>query len=185
MNKNIISLISLIIAIILIFVFVVPSWNALGIIKNELSQKQIELKQLKQRLNVIDKLKTKYQKSESEIQKVFLALPKQEDIPNLIVQFEALAEMQGLILDSISFGQVDKGDTQSKTKATGVVQNEDGVIKTSSSLRSLNVDMGLSGSYANFKSYLNALANNIRSMNVESISFNANSFNLAVIVYYQ
>lgn len=195
MKKLIISLIGLIITLILIFVFVIPLWDSLGSSKDNFSFKETELKWIEERMEKVNHLKAEYRNLESEIQKVFLALPDEEDIPNLLVQFEALASNSGLVLDNISFGQLAQKDSKPTGRSTGAEGSFDtgSSSGTTSALRSLDVTMKLAGRYTNFKNYLNSLGRNIRSMSVESISFgssngsaiNTFTFDLTVNVYYQ
>lgn len=211
-KKLFISLISLIIALVLAFVFIIPLWDTLGLLKTNLSNKEAELKKLETRAQKVSYLKKEYQSMEGEVQKVFLALPREEDIPNLLIQFEALASSNGLILDSISFGQLQKkrSDFQQQQQQPTTPFNDEAVsdlstkqiqptqTPSSSFLRNLNVGVSLSGRYDNFKKYLDSLTNSIRSMSVQSISFNAAqssgekeiqadsfTFNLSVNVHYQ
>ncbi len=194
MKKLIISLAGLLITLILIFIFIIPLWDSLSFLKNNFSAKEVELEQLEARVEKVNYLKKEYQDLGGEIQKLFLALPAEEDIPNLLVQFEALASSNGLILDNINFGQLAKKDPGI---SVGTGATADFAIESSrtSALRELGVTMNLAGRYVNFKNYLNSLTGNIRSMSIESISFGSSRsseqstdtfiFDLTVNVYYQ
>lgn len=188
MKKVIISLIGLVIVLVLIFLSGIPLWDSVKIKYGELNNKQQDLENLQQLTEKISRLKQEYQSLESETEKVFLALPKEKDIPNLLIQFQALATTNGLSMESINFGQIAAQKTANKASNNVVVVDEEeftmdmkkttasAVITANSqsmtsSLRDLNVDMTLVGAYDDFKKYLVALAKNVRSMDVKKISF--------------
>lgn len=216
MKKVIISLIGLVVVLILIFLSIIPLWDSVRVKYSELNDRQQDLENLQQLTEKISRLKQEYQSLESEAEKVFLALPKEKDIPNLLIQFQALAAISGLSMESINFGQIAaaaQAASQIKNNATIIVDEEGfamdvektiapaAIIASSqsitSSLRSLNVEMTMMGTYKDFKKYLAALAKSVRSMDVKKISFNKISqepiegaidnynFNLSIIVYYQ
>lgn len=211
MKKVIFSLISFVIVIILVFIVIIPFWDALGVARAKIINKEIELENVKQLVTKIEQLKDSYNETESEAQKMFLALPKEKDIPNLLIQFQALANNSGLLLESISFGELEQQKGKQNSFYSGdnlgeAILNQSDIVEKSqeitSSLRSLGVDLSIVGSYEEFKDYLSSLSDNIRSMDVKTISFNAPSsqktgentvtneeenysFSLSVVVYYQ
>lgn len=189
MKKVIISLISLVIVLVLVFLAVIPLWDSVKIKYIELNSKQQDLENLQRLTEKISRLKQEYQKLESESEKVFLALPKEKDIPNLLVQFQALAATNGLSMESIDFGQIATPVANKVGENVAIVDEEGGVAdmtrtavpttavtagsqSVASSLRNLDVSMALTGTYEDFKKYLAALAKNIRSMDVKTIVFN-------------
>lgn len=188
-KKNIISLISFIVSLILIFVFVFPLYSSVKIMRLESSQKHEEIEKLKELLAKVEKIKSNYQNVAEEIEKVFLALPEEKDVPELLVQFEKLAVSNGLLLESIKFGEISKkkeSDSSSRSK------------KILSIFPNSIVELKITGSYSAFKNYLKALEKNVRSMDVYSIKFSSSikkynlfsdlgifEFDLGVNVYYQ
>jgi len=185
-TKNIISLISLIGGLALIFFLISPLWSSIKILKAELISQDNEISKVEELLTRVQQIRQDYQKLEEEAQKIFSALPEEENLPRLLVQFDALASNNGLLLESIKFGQVSQEANQPK--------------KIFSNFPSLSVDVALTGSYEAFKGYLVALENNIRSMDAYSIKFGMSKtgeetdiltslgifkFDLGVSVYYQ
>ncbi|MFC1700673.1 type 4a pilus biogenesis protein PilO [Patescibacteria group bacterium] len=208
MKRNIIILTNFLLSFVLIFLFIIPKWNYCSLLANKVSGAQVELDRLNEWVNKIDELKKDYQNLESEARDVLLALPKEEDIPNLLVQFEAIALDNNLILESMSFGQIVEQDksvagasiaTGQVTRSSSGSESSHGISqKIDSSLRELSVDISVGGTYDNFKNYLNSLSKNMRSMDVEYISLNNSNlnksgekivdyykFDLAIVVYYQ
>lgn len=210
MNKKLIfNLIGLVIAVALIIFFIIPYWNSIGNLKKSIERDNAEIERLEELLSKTKWLDEEYKEVEEEAKKVFLSLPKEKDVPNLIVQFEELAAVNGLVLESIQFGTLEK-DSDKKTgaatyendlasEAEMYIASQDTSSKKSL-FRSLPVTISVSGTYSSFKNYLNSLENNIRSMNVSEISFGGSSgssssetsgssdafeFDINLSVYYQ
>ena len=195
-KKNIIILISLVGSLALIFVVLSPLWSSTKILRAELIERKDRMTQIEELLAKAQQIKQDYQDQEleEEAQKIFSALPEEEDLPRLLVQFDTLASNNGLLLESVKFGQIDQ--EQEKTS-----RQQPGQLSPQSSLfPSLSVDVKVSGSYDAFKGYLTALENNVRSMDVYLIKFGITKkgkeasvltslgifeFDLGVNVYYQ
>jgi len=191
MNKKIIiSLISLVLSIVLIFVFGLSQWSSIKVFRTELTQKKQVQTELNELLNKMNQIEEKYQEVTDEAQKMFLSLPREKDISYLLVHFETLASQNGLLLESINFGQIDKEKKQT------IQQESDQSPKVLSNLPNFSVDLSMTGSYDAFKNYLTALEKSVRLMDVNSINFVARSrnslssdlgifgFNLGINVYY-
>lgn len=191
--KIIISLVSLVISIVLVFIFIVPNWSSIKILRPEVILLEQNIADLEELLSEAQQIKTKYAQIEENAKSIFLAIPKEEDLLHLLVQFEALAASNGLLLESISFSQDEKASNKRSVQETIELQEVDTFLKIS------NVNVSLSGSYSAFKNYLIALENNIRSMDVYLIGFapyeysdefgdsvsDIFEFTLEIAVYYQ
>jgi Tfp pilus assembly protein PilO len=191
MNKNLILTIVCLIAVLgILTILIVPTWQSIKIVKTEITERQEEVIVLEDLINKTEQLKQNEEQIAKEEEKVFLALPKEKDIPALLIQFEALASVNGLILESINFAQTTKTDQK-------VIRTKKTPEAPKTSWQSLSVDLTVSGSYEAFRKYLANLENNIRSVNVTSISFSSPSsfaegitpdffdFNLKAEVYYR
>lgn len=184
-NNKIIIIVSLFVVVIGAMIFlIVPALEDLINIKNEISPKRKELAGIEDLIIKTNEIKKQERDIRKELEEVYSALPKEKDIPNLLVYFESLSVANGLILESIDFGPMDEG-----------VKKEDRK-QTEKTLKSREVKLTVSGTYNAFKNYLRALEQNIRSMNVSSVDFisrqlftDADSdfleFDLEVEVYYQ
>jgi Tfp pilus assembly protein PilO len=182
-NKKLIITIVFLIAASAAAVFLtVPAGLSIINIKAEISQKESELSAIKDSIEKTNQIKKQGKNIEKELAEVFSALPKEKDIPDLLVYFESLSITNGLILESIDLGQIDE-------------ETENGQ-KLKNHLKSRQVSLIVSGSYEAFKKYLHSLENNVRSMNLSSISFSGRQsftgpesdflrFNLKVEVFYQ
>ncbi len=203
MKKAILSLITIIISLVLVFVFIIPFYTTIQSTKEDIIYLEEERDDLEELLSKTRQLETEYQQIKEEVQKIFLALPKEKDLPRLLVQFDALASTNGLLLENISFGQL----SENKENLPGQPQGSDVVGEPvfsaspaseggSSAFRSLPVNISVSGSYTDFKRYLDDIENNIRSMDVTSIGFTPGGsgevdqldfikFSIQLNVYYQ
>ncbi|OGZ35504.1 MAG: hypothetical protein A3A94_02625 [Candidatus Portnoybacteria bacterium RIFCSPLOWO2_01_FULL_43_11] len=184
-NKKIILIIGLFIAVFGATIFlVVPILKDLTNIRIGIKEKRTELAGIEDLIVRVNEIKKQGRDIGKELEEVYLALPKEKDIPNLLVYFESLSTANGLILESIDFGEIDDETKRGDKKETEKL------------LKSREVELTVSGTYNAFKNYLRALEENIRSMNVNSIDFISRElitaadsdfldFDLKVEVYYQ
>lgn len=170
MSKNNLIIIVLLIAFIaILFLVDWPAYNKFVFLNSETERYKNLLEEEKELLAKVNQLKEIYESREDELKKVYYSLPAGKEIPNLIVQFEALASENGLILESLDF-------TEQESRKT------------------LSVSLSISGTYQSFESFLEALEFNVRLMDVQSIDFSSAetevgssifTFDVKLIVYYQ
>ena len=118
----------------------------------------------KEYLENLKKLKKSYNNlSMEDREKLEEILNWDKDIPNLFVHFENLVEKRGMTLASINFAE-GKGE---------------GAIKT------LNIDLAVAGgNYQILKDFLDDLEKDIKIIDVDSVIFSAEGYNLALKTYY-
>lgn len=168
MNKKIIILISLISGLALVFIFINPFWSSIKTLQKEIVQRKMEITKIGELLDKTQQLKQEYQKLEEEVQMIFLSLPQEKDIPHLLVQFDTLASANGLLLESIKFGQI----IREKEKISQQTSSQSSLTKEASlAFPSSFIDISVIGSYSALKGYLAALESDIRLMDVYSIKF--------------
>ncbi len=102
-------------------------------------------------------LQQEYSANEEEMNKIKTAVPMNEDTPALLVQLEALASQNGLILNSVNFLTP---ENQKKNNAQAI---------PSAAVKTTRVDLSLSGSYGSFKNFIKAVENNLRIMDINFI----------------
>jgi len=180
MNKIVVSLSSLVIGVVLIFVFVDPLWSSIWTLRERTDSKREEIVRIESLISKKQELEKKYQEAEEEVKKVFLALPKEEDIPYLMSQLDAMASKNGLLTESMIFSHPADERRQSEKNAPG--------------FSNLTTDVKLSGSYEAFKGYLKDIEGSLRMMEAVSMDFalqkgllglNLFNFNLKLNVFYQ
>ena len=193
-KKNIITIICFLVALGIIIFPMALIWQSVKSLKKEVGEKKAALAIVEDLVVSTNQIK-KWGTIEKEAAKIFLAVPEQKDIPGLLVQFEALASANGLVLESVNFGQINEA---AKRGALGVNwdASEETGQKPKGPFQELKIDLSLSGAYIAFKNFLGALENNIRAVNVSSIDFSGQraleeassdffEFHLKVVVYYK
>lgn len=192
-KKNIIILALVFAFLAILFLLDWPAYNKATLLKDEVKRHQQLLAEQEELLIKVNQLKQVYESHKNEIKKVYYVLPLEKDIPNLIVQFEALASENGLILEGLDFVEpivVKKRRVAAEEKLA--------VQEKPKPYKQLDVSLKLSGSYQSFKSFLGALEYNVRLMDIESINFSSEkketeevegaelfSFDVSLKVYYQ
>ena len=197
-QKNIISLISFIVSLILIFVFVFPLFSSAREIYSDLNQKRQEIEKLKELSGKIGKIEQDYDSISEAVEKVLLALPEEKDLPQLLVQFEKIAVNNGLLLESIEFGEISKKEESDFIRSIKDYETLNQSKKMLSTFPNSSVLLKVAGSYSSFKNYISALEKNVRSMDIYSIQFSNDSkmrslfsdsgifeFDLGINVYYK
>ena len=183
----------IVIIIIFIALTALVAWQYFMPIFDKVSELRGDLKTWQGKLNEtqalsrkLEFLKNKYNTMSDEIERVNQAVPKGEDIPGLLVQLEQLASQNGLILNSVSFAMADS----KKAKKTTVVAENSLSAATgalSSTLKSsvpvgtkiLTVDLSLAGIHNSFRTFLSAIEENLRIMDVATINFSGKTSGLS------
>ena len=194
MNKRVIIIfVNIVLIIVLVFIFAKPLWDSVRNLKIKYAEQEQEVKNIEALLVKVQELEQKYHEVGKDVEKLSLALPKEKDLPYLIIQFESLASNNGLLLESIEFE-----DPSQNTTKRGEREDEDREGLTAL-FPYLSVNIKLNGSYEGLKGYLESLGDNIRSMDVVDIDFSKEGqkeevagsdldifkFNLELVVYYE
>jgi Tfp pilus assembly protein PilO len=169
MNKQAFILTIIILAIIFIaWQLFWPAFVEVSDLRQELATWQDKLKETQDQKTKLVNLKQKYESLSNEEQKITEALPSQEDIPSLLVQVEALASQNGLILDSINLSSLEE-TKKSKTSTQASPVPPVGTLEVGS--KPITIDLALSGNSGALKNFLKAVESNLRLMDVTSVSF--------------
>lgn len=184
--KNIIPIILILVFVGILFLLDLPAYNKVAFLRDEVKRHKELLKEKEELLIKVDQLKQVYNSRKDEIDKVYYTLPSGKDIPNLIVQFEALVSENGLILEKLNF-------LEDKVIAkAGLDEDEIDETRAPEEYKSLGVSLSVSGTYESFKSFLEALELNVRLMDIKSINFSSQkeegsifTFNIELKTYYQ
>lgn len=175
MIKNIIIII-LILGFVAVVVFLdVPGVQSVLNLKKDINTQKETFIETQELASKIENLTKSSRENKESVEKTNYILPDSEDIPNLIVQLEALAFEQGLILEKIEFTPI--------KQESGNIEN----------YQTLSVNMRLIGSYPALKSFLKAVEENMRLMDISSVNFSTPSeeslqifeFDLSLNTYYQ
>ena len=165
------------IIIVLAVVFVGWSllWPSLGSVLEARAALKIEQKKLADAgvaQQKIEELKKSDILSGSNYQRVVDAIPAGEDLPGLLVQLEALASQNGLILDEVNIisSEADSKKSAKSSQPAAVISGEE--TKQGGGLKTLGVQLSLSGDFNGLRSFLKAVENNLRLMDVFSVNIN-------------
>jgi len=179
MTKNIIILI-LILGFIGVVVFLdLPGVEKILSLREQINQQKQMFSEKQDLLAKMEKLSQHYEENQENLEKANYILPSGQDLPNLIVQLEALAFSKGLTLEGIEFSTT--GDNSSQDE----IQKLDYKI--------LNINLKLVSDYPSFENFLKTLEENMRLMDIVSIDFSSQSeeafqtfdFDLNLKTYYQ
>lgn len=192
--KTIIIILSLLTSVGIIWQLILPAYSDVKAKQEMLEQKKVELQKLEELINQMNELMSVYKEKETEIEKVSQILPEGKDIPGLLVQVESLAAQFGLILDSIDFSEIEaqKQPQGAVEWREGASSPELGEKKTEPPYKTLSVALRITGNYEAFKNFLLSLENNLRLIDVQTISFTPKGeasdifdFSLSGEAYYQ
>ena len=173
-------LLSLIVALGLVLWFLVwPAYQSALLARADSATWQKKLSDAKDAKQKLDELQQKYQTYQEQEDRILTAIPNGEDVPGLLVQLEALASQNGLVLNSLNFIYP---NTQSGARAAAAADstggNAEAAVASGASGSSLptgvsllSVVLNLNGNYAALKNFLTAIENNLRLTDVYAISF--------------
>lgn len=160
----------------IIFLVLLPIYND---IKSNIDLREQNKSNLSDRIKLTSSLESlvkQYNQRLNDVNSFSRVIPENQNIPEILVNLEALASENGLVFSSVDF-------TPKDLKVAGV--------------KTLIMAVRVKGSYPAFKNYLGAIEKSLRIFDVMSLSFsgvsrgasntNANDleFNLIINTYYQ
>jgi len=172
----ILPLILFIAAAAIIFWVLLPLWHSTQAALELKKGNENNLAQRKQLAANLERLIGQYNERASDLTSFSKAIPVGQNIPELLINLEALASENGLIFSGVNFKPED-------LKAPGI--------------KTLIMEIKVKGSYPAFQNYLKGMEKSLRLFDVTSISFNGIApgqvnvnlnnleFNLSVNTYYQ
>ena len=158
------------------FWILLPLWHSAQAALELKKENENNLAQREKLTANLERLIGQYNERASDLTSFSKAIPQGQNIPELLVNLEALASENGLIFSGVNFKPKD-------LKAPNI--------------KTLIMEVKVKGSYPAFQSYLKAMEKSLRLFDVTSVSFNgvapgqANinlnnlEFNLLVNTYYQ
>lgn len=196
-KKLLVGLFCSLISIGLVVFCIMPLWSSIKLLREEHSQQQGERAQVEELIEMTQQLNLEYEQLGENAHRFYLALPQERDIPQLLVQFEHLAVINGLLLESINFQESAQDDAVLGASQRDLsVETPGQSTQGSRSFDEMSIGIEVSGTYEAFKSYLQDLERNLRSMDVASVNFTKSSgsggimdlgifsFQIGVNVYY-
>ena len=159
-NKPVATIILLIIALILIFLFIIPKYQESGDLQANLAQKQAEYDgQSDYYMKIFELLKSIRDRKDA-LGKINSALPSDISFASLIYFLQEKGVENGLAVKSIIFSQ-NSPETYRQ------------VLPAESDKRVKNImfNINLSGSYQSLKNFLSSLEKSVRLFQIDAISF--------------
>lgn len=149
---------SFILFMALIFAVGKPLWTSYKKTSQTLKEKKAVLVKLEEKLDNLKKLKSKETEIKEKYQRVLNALPTDKDVARLFIQFEKVANDNGLLVTSIQ----ESGGSTSSTQAA------------SDTVRAVSYTMnGTATDYKSLKGALGKLEEALRILNVSRISISS------------
>jgi len=165
MKKSIIIIILIAIFVGIILLLDWPGVKDILSIQEEINHYSNLIEEKRELVSKTEQLKQAYDSKQEDIKKVYYVLPKEKQIPELIVQFEALASGNGLILEDLS---IQKKKRAQETKKEEEQKTREAVLQE---VETLKISLKVTGTYLSFESFLKTLESNVRIMDIQSIDF--------------
>ena len=157
--------------------FIVPASRELQDIRGERSALAELLERETSKIEAVSALFEQYG-GVSDLQKTLgMALPTEEEIPDIINQLQGTAKVAGVSMNSLNINlpAIKAGSKEDVIKSFGVVQ----------------ITFAIEGKYDQIKSYLDAIETNVRVMDVQKFGVQGGTeketldYNIVVNAYYQ
>ncbi|MBI3274279.1 MAG: type 4a pilus biogenesis protein PilO [Candidatus Colwellbacteria bacterium] len=136
-------------AIITFWVLLMPLWDNLSLLKSSVAEKEKVFAEREDILKEIDKVNKQYQSRSVDVTKISSVIPNKKSPAELVSSIEIIAQQSGLQLVEITMGGTKKEDKE---------------------LQTASIELGLTGSYGSFTTFLGLLEKNIRLLDVFEIS---------------
>lgn len=151
-NKPISSIITFVIILMMVFLFLIPTYQKMNDLQNSLVQKQAEYDGKFVYYTKIASILKEIDSRKDAMEKIDSALPSDSYFSPLVYFFHKEAVLTGLTATSVRLSQITPPNK--KTKIRNIVFN-----------------LQLSGTYENFKKFLASLDTSARLFEVNSVSF--------------
>lgn len=153
-QKNITTYVYLgfiLIIFVVVYFLVYPAIMGIKDIEKSKLALEKELSEKEQTLTKFEEVAVRYKEKKGDLAKISQMLSSEPDLVFQLIQFENLANMSGMVIEDISFEDL----TAAEKASVGIFP----------------INLKVSGDYANFKNFLDAIAKNLNLIDVETISF--------------
>lgn len=179
MNKpTIIIIVFITLAALVVWQYFMPALDKVLVLREDLKLWQGKLGETQVLSQKLETLKQKYEAMSDQVDRVNQALPKGIDTPGLLVQMEQLASQNGLILNDVTLTmpvvpKAKKATVLSEDGTAVPVATPKAVQKSAlpAGVKNVIVNLSLSGSQDSFGTFLSALEENLRIMDIVKIDF--------------
>lgn len=167
-KKGLATIIFIALTVLIVWWYLKPAFGDVFVLRQELGVAQAKLDETIKLKEGLPEMSRKYDDLISEADRISQAVPKNERLPDLLVLLEALSSQNGLILEGITFDSSANGSIEASLLGVPSVV-DDG--NSGSDAKILDVDLSLNGSQNSLKSFLGAVEQSLRIMDVSAIGF--------------
>jgi len=158
------------IAFTFFFVFANPIYNEIFVLKEEVASYNEALDNAKALENERDKLTAKFNSiNKNDLLKLEKLLPENVDNIRLILEIEKIALPYGMVLKDVKYNVVDKSATDT---GPGIVRGGE-TVSNSKNYGIFDLEFSTSGTYNDFINFTKDLENNLRIVDMSSITFSS------------
>ncbi len=170
MFKFITPIILITISVAVFFTFAKPIYTEISTLKTEVAAYDEALSNSKALEGERDKLTQKFNSIGSEnLSRLEKLIPESVDNIRLILEIEKLAQPYGMALRDVKYET-----TEEEPKEEGIIQNIP-VMESNKDYGVWNLEFSIEGNYDNFMNFLRDLENNLRLVDIDSVSFSSNA----------
>ncbi|MDD3284065.1 MAG: hypothetical protein PHZ07_00540 [Patescibacteria group bacterium] len=189
-------LIEIVLVLVIGYIFLIRNKvSSIKEINSLIIEKQNEVNNLLNYKSKSEELSKKYEElkksKDNDIEKIKEVLPSESDLPGIMAQVEALVKENGLELGSISLSALEENELPKEDTKKNVVKgiSKKNVDSDMSGIKEVNVAIfvfGSNGGYDKIKSFLSALENHIRLIDIVSFNFDEkmSSYSINFKTYY-
>lgn len=173
MTRFILPIILIGIAIAGFFMFTIPTYEEISVLKADVDSYNEALNNSKALENERDKLTSKYNAiSKDDLSKLQKLLPDNIDNIRLILEIEKIASPYSMVLKDVKYN-TDESDKTTSALSGGV---QGGLAETASQrdYRILNMEFSVTGTYNNFLNFTKDLESNLRIIDISAVTFASN-----------
>jgi Tfp pilus assembly protein PilO len=146
---------------ILFFVLVLPTYNSVSARRTALADREESLAQQQQELDSFNKLKDEATKRSDQIKQFSAIVPATKSPAEIVSMLEVIAKESGLQLSTLAMGS--------------------STVQEKSPYASQAIDLGLSGSYTSFRTFVGGIEKNLRIMDIDAIDASPTTDNSPII----
>lgn len=153
-NKNYLGVALAGLAIILFWMFILPTWNRTSLLNGAITEREDILSSREVILSRINDLNSQYQERAADVGRISSVVPNAKSAAEMVSTIESVTQQTGMQLVEITMGGSD--DPQKE-------------------LQTVFVELGLIGNYPSFVAFLDLVEKNLRLIDVNEISVSQTS----------
>ncbi|HWA64555.1 MAG TPA: type 4a pilus biogenesis protein PilO [Candidatus Paceibacterota bacterium] len=138
-------------AAFIFWAFVMPSYDHISSAREAVAARDAELTQRTSLIDQINSWAQQYSQHSSDISRFSYIVPETKSSPELVSMLEAIVHQSGLTLNGIALGNIDPNNQAASYQTQGI-------------------DLTITGTYPAFRSFLSAIEQNIRIIDITSIN---------------